>query len=86
MVTIGRCGACLKSSKLDDGACASCLLPPRGRKWFETALKIRADQEVAKNFYSLIKSDDHKRLFIKFFGLPPESIDPDAPKLRLVAS
>ncbi len=83
MTEIGRCAGCAVSGKLDDGACPAC--HARGPKWVKTAKLIRTDPEFARRFFEAIPSTRHKQLFAMHFGLPEGCIDPDAPKLRLVA-
>lgn len=78
VIQIGRCFGCEKHSRLDEGVCTDCLNDPtKGRKWAMIAREVRQDPKVATKVYSLIKTDDGKRLFIKMFGLPPNCIDPD---------
>ncbi len=87
---IGSCAACLGRARLDDGFCRDCLdSPVRGRRWAETARRIREDPRFALLVYSRIPTDTMRALFIQLFGLPPGAPAPGAaarPRLLLVTT
>jgi len=74
---IGRCKGCDRARQVDDGVCADCLAPPRGRTWAERAHKCRTDPGFAKQVYESITTSSGKKIFMAMFGVPDGAAPPE---------
>lgn len=89
VVEIGACSGCMKHTKLEEGACASCR-SKFGKKCGVLFSRVRKSEEFAQRFYNVLVPKK-QRAFIMLFGLPRgclapgETHDPSPrPRLRVV--
>jgi hypothetical protein len=81
---IGRCAACARGARLDEGVCAACLRPPRGRRWAELAARVRTDSAFAVAVYLAIESPAGRCLFVVMFGFPADRARDSGPASKVL--
>lgn len=70
VVHIGLCIGCARQAILDDGVCAPCLTPPRGRRWAELSHRARTDLAFAIAVYCAITTESGRKVFAAMYGVP----------------
>lgn len=69
LVHIGLCLGCARRAILDDGVCAPCLAPPRGRRWAQLSHRARTDLAFALAVYAAIGTEGGRRMFAGMYEL-----------------
>ncbi len=74
---IGACSVCRRTARLDHGGCAGCVAR-FGERFVALAKRVRSDPRFAAMCLEAIQDEDHRQIFIDYFGAdgdrPPPAV------------